>query len=95
MPKESNTVSGMPPSRPEQAFQNYSRFYRRLAASLPHLQRPTREDFLKVANGFWQRMSINFRWFAIKSFRKFNADDISALITWFLMSQTVWILVGT
>jgi distribution and morphology protein 31 len=74
---------------------NYSDFFRRLALSLPHLHRPTKDDFLNVANGFWQRTRIRFKWFTIKSFRKFNADDISAFITWFVMSQTLWILVGT
>lgn len=74
---------------------NYPRLYRRLALSLSHLHRPTRDDFLKVANGFWQRLRIRFKWFTIRSFRKFNADDISAFVTWFLMSQTLWILVGT
>lgn len=74
---------------------DYPRLYRRLALSLSHLHRPTRDDFLKVANGFWQRLRIRFKWFTIRSFRKFNADDISAFVTWFLMSQTLWILVGT
>jgi mitochondrial distribution and morphology protein 31 len=75
--------------------ENYSRFFQRLALSLPHLHRPTRDDFLNVATGFWERIRIRFKWFTIKSFRKFNADDISAFITWFVMSQTLWILVGT
>ena len=75
--------------------ENYSRFFQRLALSLPHLHRPTRDDFLNVATGFWERIRIHFKWFTIKSFRKFNADEISAFITWFLMSQTLWILIGT
>lgn len=74
---------------------DYSKFFRRLALSVPHPHRPTREDLLGVATGFWQRIRIRFKWFTIKSFRKFNADDISAFVTWFLMSQTLWILVGT
>ncbi|THH04579.1 hypothetical protein EW145_g5416 [Phellinidium pouzarii] len=78
-----------------QHLENYSRFFRRLAMSLPPMQRPTRDDLLKVATNFWQRLRIRFKWFTIKSFRKFNADDMSAFFTWFLMSQTVWILVGT
>lgn len=76
-------------------LENYSRFFRRLALSLPPMQRPTRDDFLKVATSFWQRLRIRFKWFTIKSFRKFDADDMSAFFTWFLMSQTLWILVGT
>lgn len=76
-------------------FEYYSRSFRQLAMSLPQLHRPTQEDFLRVADGFWQRLRIRFKWFTIKSFRKFNADDISGIMTWVLMSQTIWILVGT
>jgi distribution and morphology protein 31 len=82
-------------SRVPNHLENYPAFLRRLAMSVPNIPRPTRDDLLTVADGFWQRARIRFRWFTIKSFRKFNADDISAFITWFLMSQTIWILVGT
>ncbi|KAF9527357.1 mitochondrial distribution and morphology protein-domain-containing protein [Crepidotus variabilis] len=75
--------------------ENYSRFFLRLAQSVPHLHRPTRDDFLNVATGFWQRLRIRFKWFTVRSFRKFNADDISAFVSWFLVSQTLWILIGT
>ena len=75
--------------------ENYSRFFQRLAMSLPHPHRPTREDFLNIATGFWQRLRIRFKWFTVRSFRKFNADDISAFVTWFLMSHALWILIGT
>lgn len=63
--------------------------------SLPHLHRPTRDDFLNAATGFWQRLRIRFKWLTIRSFRKYNADEISAFITWFFMSQTLWLFVGT
>ncbi|KAG2043373.1 mitochondrial distribution and morphology protein-domain-containing protein [Suillus americanus] len=92
---DSEQDTGVHLSHPPLNFDNYPRLYRRLALSLSHLHRPTRDDFLKVANGFWQRLRIRFKWFTIRSFRRFNADDISAFITWFLMSQTLWILVGT
>jgi distribution and morphology protein 31 len=82
-------------SRVPNHLENYPAFLRRLAMSVPNIPRPTRDDLLRVADGFWQRARIRFRWFTIKSFRKFNADDISAFVTWFLMSQTIWILVGT
>jgi len=84
-----------PTSSTHHYLDDYSKFFRRLALSVPHPHRPTREDLLGVATGFWQRIRIRFKWFTIKSFRKFNADDISAFVTWFLMSQTLWILVGT
>lgn len=82
-------------SRVPNPVDNYPAFLRRLAMSVPNIHRPTRDDLLTVADGFWQRARIRFRWFTIKSFRKFDADDISAFVTWFLMSQTIWILVGT
>lgn len=78
-----------------QQFDNYSKFFRNLAMSLPHLHRPTRDDFLNAATGFWSRLRIRFKWLTIRSFRKYNADDISAFITWFFMSQTLWLFVGT
>lgn len=74
---------------------NYPRFFRRLAQSLPHVSRPSRDDFLNAANGMVQRMRVRVRWFFIRNFRKFNADDISAFVTWFLVGQGLWILVGT
>ena len=84
------------PIQPDpQQFENYSKFFRQLALSLPHLHRPTRDDFLDAATGFWQRLRIRFKWLTIRSFRKYNADDISAFMTWFFMSQTLWLLVGT
>lgn len=108
--KEQNPYRGQSPSTQEplgedpdlvspptdtRYLENYSRFFQRLALSVPHPHRPTRDDLLNVATNFWQRLRIRFKWFTIKSFRKFNADDISAFVTWFLMSQTLWILVGT
>ena len=76
-------------------LENYPRFIRRLALSLPPMRRPSRDDLLDVATNFWERLRIRFKWFTIRSFRKFNADDMSAFFTWFFLSQTVWILVGT
>jgi distribution and morphology protein 31 len=93
--EDSHRNSRTEPQSNPQNLDNYSGLFRRLALSLPHLPRPTKDDFLNVTTSFWQRTRIRFKWFTIKSFRKWNADDISAFFTWFLMTQTVWILVGT
>jgi distribution and morphology protein 31 len=93
-PRDAEETSRPPPPPPPN-YDNYPKSLRRLAMSLPHLHRPTRDDFLKVASGFWQRARIRFKWFTIKSFRKFNADDISAFVTWFLTAQFLWIFIGT
>ncbi|KAI0032108.1 mitochondrial distribution and morphology proteins-domain-containing protein [Vararia minispora EC-137] len=87
-------LSQAPPPAPLN-YDNYPRFFRRLAQSLPHIHRPTLQDFLNASSSAWQRTRIRVRWFFIRNFRKFNADDISAFITWFLMSWGAWVLIGT
>ena len=82
-----------PPTRVD--LQNYSRFFRQLAQSVPHIHRPTRDDFLNLTSSFWHRLRIRFKWLTIRSFRKFNADDLSAFFSFVLVGQTLWILVGT
>ena len=85
-----------PDSTPHDVYDNnYPRFFRRLAQSLPHVSRPSRDDFLNAANGFIQRMRVRVRWFFIRNFRKFNADDISAFVTWILVGHGLWIMIGT
>ena len=90
------TSDSLPPDTPSSnPHDNYPPFFRRLAQSLPHVSRPTRDDFLNAANGMVQRMRVRVRWFFIRNFRKFNSDDISAFVTWFLVGQGLWILIGT
>ncbi|KAL4249496.1 MDM31/MDM32 family protein [Abortiporus biennis] len=91
----SNTADNPSPPEDPHRFDNYPKSLRRLALSIPNIHRPNRDDFLNAATGFWQRMRIRFKWITIRSFRRYNADDISAFVTWFFMSQTLWLLVGT
>lgn len=66
---------------------------------LPHLpkmpHRPTKEELLAAATGFWQRMKVRFKWFSIRSTRPFNADEWGAFLSWIIFGHFVWILVGT
>lgn len=63
---------------------------------LPHLpHRPTKEELLAAATGAWSRFKVHFKWFSIKSGRKFNMDDISAFFSWILLGHLAWIIVGT
>lgn len=94
-PEPQNTQPTTPKDVEHNQYEDYPRFFRRLAMTLPHLHRPTRDDFLNATTGFWQRMRIRFKWLTIRSFRKYNADDISGFVTWVIMSQTLWLLVGT
>ena len=60
---------------------------------MPH--RPTKEELLAAATGFWSRLRVRFKWFSIRSVRPWNVDDWSAFVSWFIMGHIVWILVGT
>jgi mitochondrial distribution and morphology protein 31 len=68
---------------------------------LPHLpnlsqyHRPTKDELLAAATGFWSRMKVRFKWFSIRSLRPYNMDDISAFISWVLVGHVIWIIVGT
>lgn len=63
---------------------------------LPHMpHRPTREELLAAATGFWSRLKVRFKWFSIRSARPWNVDDWSAFVSWFVLGNIVWILVGT
>ncbi|KAK0533744.1 Mitochondrial distribution and morphology protein 31, mitochondrial precursor [Tilletia horrida] len=57
--------------------------------------RPTQEDLLRLARGFWQRTRIRFKWFTIRSFRRFNVDDISAFFTLGGLSTILLLILGT
>ena len=60
---------------------------------MPH--RPTKEELLAAATGFWSRLKVRFKWFSIRSARPWNVDDWSAFVSWFVLGNIVWILVGT
>ncbi len=66
---------------------------------LPHLpkmpHRPTKEELLAAATGFWSRLKVRFKWFSIRSVRPWNIDDWSAFVSWFMLGNLVWVLVGT
>ncbi|KAL0258352.1 Mitochondrial distribution and morphology protein 31, mitochondrial precursor [Diplodia seriata] len=63
---------------------------------LPHLpHRPTKEELLAAATGAWSRFKVHFKWFSIRSGRKFNMDDISAFFSWILLGHLAWIIIGT
>ncbi|ATZ45668.1 Bcmdm32 [Botrytis cinerea B05.10] len=66
---------------------------------LPHMpkmpHRPTREELLAAATGFWSRLKVRFKWFTIRGGRPWNVDDWSAFVSWFVLGNIAWIFVGT
>ncbi|PYI09049.1 hypothetical protein BO78DRAFT_49728 [Aspergillus sclerotiicarbonarius CBS 121057] len=62
---------------------------------MPQLHRPTKEELLAAATGFWSRLKVRFKWFSIRSVRPFNLDEITALFSWVLLGHVVWVVLGT
>jgi len=60
---------------------------------MPH--RPTKEELLAAATGFWSRLKVRFKWFSIRSSRPWNIDDWSAFVSWFVLGNIAWIFIGT
>lgn len=88
-------------SVPKQAINEQARggtSNRHLMDRLPHmsqLHRPTKEELLAAATGFWSRLKVRFKWFSIRSVRPFNLDEITALFSWVLLGHVLWIVLGT
>lgn len=68
-------------------------YFRSQMPKMPH--RPTKEELLSAATGFWSRLKVRFKWFSIRSVRPWNVDDWSAFVSWFVVGNIVWVLVGT
>jgi distribution and morphology protein 31 len=62
---------------------------------MPHIHRPTKEELLAAATGFWQRLGVRFKWFSIRSARPFRVDEIFAFLSWIFWGHVLWIVIGT
>ena len=63
--------------------------------NISQISRPSREELLAAATGFWSRLKVRFKWFSIRSARPFNADEIGAFFSWVLLGHVLWIILGT
>lgn len=70
-----------------------------LSQRLPNLghrfHRPTKEELLAAATGFWSRLRVRFKWFSIRDLRPFNLDEVGAFFSWIVVGHLIWIIVGT
>ncbi|KAI2635493.1 mitochondrial distribution and morphology proteins-domain-containing protein [Xylaria nigripes] len=91
----SNAPEPEPDSRPPHDAEPHVSKYFHLP-TMPHLpHRPTKEEFLAAANGFWERLKVRFKWASIRSMRPWNIDEWGAFVSFYLFGHLVWILVGT
>ncbi|KAL8795769.1 MAG: hypothetical protein Q9195_001821 [Heterodermia aff. obscurata] len=63
--------------------------------NIPHIHKPSKEELLAAATGFWSRLKVRFKWFSIRSARPFNVDEIGAFFSWVLLGHMIWIVLGT
>ena len=98
LPLQSSHSTSSQDSPPSTATSTSPHRHHHLVDRLPHmshLHRPTKEELLAAATGFWSRLKVRFKWFSIRSVRPFNLDEIAALFSWVLLGHVVWVVVGT
>lgn len=54
-----------------------------------------KEELLESSRNIVGRMIIRLKWLFFRQARPITMDDISALFSWFLVGNIIWILVGT
>ncbi|EFX00585.1 mitochondrion biogenesis protein [Grosmannia clavigera kw1407] len=85
-----------PPPQPGDEESIAASMSKYLQSHLPKIpQRPTKEEFMAAATGFWQRLQARFKWHSIRSMRPWNADEWGAFVSWIMLGHLLWILVGT
>lgn len=91
--KEDAARSSVSKPEPGQNQSHHEHFYERL--HMPQFHRPTKEELLAAATGFWSRLKVRFKWLTIKSARPFNMDEIVGFISWIALGHVIWIVIGT
>lgn len=89
------THSGAKPPQDPQHSAMHNRHLMDRLPHMPHLHRPTKEELLAAATGFWSRLKVRFKWFSIRSVRPFTLDEMTAFFSWVLLGHVVWVVVGT
>ena len=104
---EKSSIRAGPTATPEKLKSSSTRFspgtlkgaankhLRNRLPDISHIHRPSREELLAAATGSWSRLKVRFKWFSIRSVRPFNADEIGAFFSWFLLGHVLWIILGT
>ena len=94
-PGDNKSESSSAPFSPRELKGAANKHLRGRLPAISHIHRPSREELLAAATGFWSRLKVRFKWFSIRSVRPFNADEIGAFFSWFLLGHVLWIILGT
>lgn len=58
-------------------------------------QRLTKQKLLSEATNFFERFTIKTKWFLIRGNRPFSTDELSTIFSWLVISQILWVVLGT
>ncbi|CEP62899.1 Mdm32p LALA0_S06e06392g [Lachancea lanzarotensis] len=58
-------------------------------------QRLSKQKMLAEATNFYERSKIKTKWVLIRGNRPFSTDEISTLFSWLVISQILWVVLGT
>lgn len=58
-------------------------------------ERLTKQKLLSEATNFYERFKINTKWVLIRGNRPFSTDEIGTLFSWLILSQIMWVVLGT
>jgi distribution and morphology protein 31 len=110
------SATAPPVATPPGHAQDYTPFILRLIRRSQSLTtnsptRPTKDELLDAAGSWWERLRVRLKWFTIRGWRRFNADDYGALASvfvlgnskpeafsdrvWLIHDVAIWILIGT
>jgi distribution and morphology protein 31 len=62
---------------------------------MPQFHRPTKEELMAAATGFWSRMRVRLKWSTIRSIRPYNMDEITGFLSWIFIGHLLWLVIGT
>lgn len=91
--RPSKSASGPIPPRETPGTDQEHHFYDRL--HMPQFHRPTKEELMAAATGFWSRMRVRFKWSTIRSIRPYNMDEITGFLSWIFIGHVLWLVIGT
>ncbi|KAL3236724.1 Mdm32p [Nakaseomyces bracarensis] len=58
-------------------------------------ERQTRQMLLRDADNFLERFKVKTKWVLIRGNRPFSRDELYTLFSWLVLSQILWVVVGT
>ncbi|KAI9311972.1 mitochondrial distribution and morphology proteins-domain-containing protein [Dichotomocladium elegans] len=58
-------------------------------------RRPTKDELLAEARGFFERVKIRIKYPLMRQMRPWTLNDVTAMFSWLFLGQSLWLLVGT